>query len=110
MSANLFNCYPHSWECKKHLDILAGEKTNISLRQDGWYQFAFGWLNGKECCFVEDPNQYVRDMAEDMKNGINDRFILFSPWSLWHMGSIWLSLWFLAAESGKGCAVAGFVC
>ena len=77
VSANLFNCYPHSWDCKKHLDILAGEKTNISLRQDGWYQFAFGWLNGKECCFVEDPNQYVRDMAEDVKNGINDRFILF---------------------------------
>lgn len=77
VSANLFNCYPHSWNCKKHLDILAGEKTNICLRQDGWYQFAFGWLGGKECCFVEDPNQYVRDMAEDMKDGINDRFILF---------------------------------
>lgn len=77
VSANLFNCYPHSWNCKKHLDILAGEKTDIGLRQDGWYQFAFGWLNGKECCFVEDPNQYVRDMAEDVKKGINDRFILF---------------------------------
>ena len=27
--------------------------------------------------FVEDPNQYVRDMLEDIKNGIHDRLILF---------------------------------
>ena len=27
---------------------------------------------------VEDPNQYVRDMLQDIKNGINDRFILFA--------------------------------
>ncbi|MDO4336827.1 MAG: hypothetical protein Q4C91_01930 [Eubacteriales bacterium] len=77
VTANLFQCFPFSWECKKHLDILSGEKTDIRPRQDGWYKFAFGWLNGKESCFVEDPNQYVRDMAEDMKNGINDRFIRF---------------------------------
>lgn len=47
------------------------------MRQDGWYRFAHGWLNGKDCCFVEDPNQYIRDINEDIKNGINDRFILF---------------------------------
>lgn len=77
VTANLFQCFPISWKCKKYLDILAGEKTNISLRQDGWYKFAFAWLNGKDCCFVEDPNQYVRDMLTDIKNGINDRCILF---------------------------------
>lgn len=77
VTANLFQCYPYGWKCKKYLDILAGEKSDIRLRQDGWYQFAFGWLNGKECCFVEDPNEYVRDMVTDIKNGINDRLILF---------------------------------
>lgn len=77
ISANLFNCYPHSWNCKKYLDVLSGEKTGIGLRQDGWYRFAAGWRNGKQCCFVEDPNAYVREMAEDVKNGINDRMILF---------------------------------
>ena len=77
VTANLFQCYPHSWPCKKHLDILSGEKTKIELRQDGWYQFAFGWLGGKECCFVEDPNEYVRDMLTDIKNNIHDRFIAF---------------------------------
>ncbi len=84
VTANLFQCYPYSWACKKHLDILAGEKTNIELRQDGWYKFAFGWLNGKESCFVEDPNQYVRDMLEDIKNNINDRFIVFALEPLAH--------------------------
>lgn len=77
VTANLFQCFPYSWKCKKHLDILAGEKTNIQLRQDSWYKFAYGWLNGKEACFVEDPNQYVRDMLDDIKNNIQDRFILF---------------------------------
>ncbi len=77
VTANLFQCFPIAWKCKKYLDLLAGEKTDISLRQDGWYKFAFGWLNGKDCCFVEDPNQYVRDMLTDIKNGINDRCILF---------------------------------
>ncbi|WP_010263636.1 hypothetical protein [Treponema primitia] len=78
VTANLFQCMPIAWSSKKHLDLLAGEKTAITLRQDGWYKFAFGWLNGKECCFVEDPNQYVRDMLVDIKNGINDRFIMFA--------------------------------
>lgn len=77
VTANLFQCFPIAWKCKKYLDLLAGEKTDISLRQDGWYKYAFGWLNGKDCCFVEDPNQYVRDMITDIKNGINDRCILF---------------------------------
>ncbi len=84
VTANLFQCLPVSWNCKKYLDILAGEKTDIRLRQDGWYKFAFGWLNGKQCCFVEDPNQYVRDMVTDIKNGINDRFILFAMEPLAH--------------------------
>ncbi len=84
VTANLFQCYPYSWSCKKHLDLLAGEKTKIELRQDGWYKYAFGWLNGKESCFVEDPNQYVRDMLEDIKNNINDRFILFALEPLAH--------------------------
>ena len=78
VTANLFQCFPLGDSCKKYLDILAGEKTDIRLRQDGWYRFASGWLNGKDCCFVEDPNQYVRDMLVDIKNGINDRFILFA--------------------------------
>lgn len=77
VTANLFQCFPIAWKSKKYLDLLAGEKTDIKLRQDAWYKYAFGWLNGKECCFVEDPNQYVRDMLEDIKNGINDRLILF---------------------------------
>ena len=78
VTANLFQCFPIAWDSKKYLDLLAGEKTDLQLRQDGWYKFASGWLNGKECCFVEDPNQYIRDMLEDIKNGINDRFILFA--------------------------------
>lgn len=78
VTANLYQCFPLADNVKKYLDILAGEKTDIRMRQDGWYRFACGWLNGKDCCFVEDPNQYVRDMIEDIKNGINDRFILFA--------------------------------
>ncbi len=84
VTANLFQCYPYSWKSKKHLDILAGEKTKIELRQDAWYKYAFGWLNGKESCFVEDPNQYVRDMIEDIKNNIQDRFIVFALEPLAH--------------------------
>jgi hypothetical protein len=78
ITANIFQCLPIGWSSKKHLDLLAGEKTDIRLRQDGWYRFASGWLNGKDCCFVEDPNQYVRDMLIDIKNGINDRFVIFA--------------------------------
>ncbi|SDF55980.1 hypothetical protein SAMN05660368_00918 [Marvinbryantia formatexigens] len=78
VTANLFQCFPLGDSVKKYLDILAGEKTDIKMRQDGWYRFATGWLNGKDSCFVEDPNQYVRDIVEDIKNGINDRFILFA--------------------------------
>lgn len=78
VTANLFQCFPLGDSCKKYLDILAGEKTELTLRQDGWYRFAHGWLNGKDCCFVEDPNQYIRDINVDIKNGINDRFILFA--------------------------------
>jgi hypothetical protein len=78
VTANIFQCLPIGWSSRKHLDLLAGEKTDIRLRQDGWYRFASGWLNGKDCCFVEDPNQYVRDMLTDIKNGINDRFIMFA--------------------------------
>lgn len=78
VTANLFQCFPLGDSVKKYLDILAGEKTDIRLRQDGWYRFATGWLNGKDSCFVEDPNQYIRDILEDIKNGINDRFILFA--------------------------------
>ena len=77
VTANLFQCFPIAWKCKKHLDLLAGEKTDIRLRQDGWYKYAFGWLNGKDVCFVEDPNAYVREMVTDIKDGINDRCILF---------------------------------
>ncbi len=84
VTANLFQCYPIAWNCKKYLDILAGEKTDLKLRQDGWYKFAFAWLNGKESCFVEDPNAYVREMVTDIKNGINDRFILFAMEPLAH--------------------------
>ena len=105
VTANIFQCYPMGWSSKKYLDILAGEKTNIELRQDGWYKFATGWLNGKESCFVEDPNQYVRDMLEDVKNGINDRFILFAlepmahgfhiafPYGSWLQNQVRDALW-----------------
>lgn len=78
VTANLYQCYPLGDSVKKHLDILAGEKTNLQLRQDGWYRFASGWLNGKECCFTEDPNAYIRSIVTDIKDGINDRFILFA--------------------------------
>ena len=67
VTANLFQCFPIGDSCKKYLDILAGEKTDLRMRQDGWYRFAHGWLNGKDCCFVEDPNQYIRDINEDIK-------------------------------------------
>ena len=55
VTANLFQCFPLAWNCKKHLDLLAGEKTDICLRQDGWYKYAFAWLNGKECCLSRTP-------------------------------------------------------
>ena len=78
VTANLYQCYPLGDSVKKHLDILAGEKTNLQMRQDGWYRFASGWLNGKECCFTEDPNAYIREIVTDIKDGINDRFLLFA--------------------------------
>jgi len=84
VTSNLYQCNPVSWDCKKHLDILSGERTFIELRQDGWYKFAFGWLNGKESCFAEDPNEYVRSLVEDIRNGINDRFILLMMEPLAH--------------------------
>ena len=33
---------------------------------------------------MEDPNQYVRDMLDDIKDGINDRFIVFALEPLAH--------------------------
>jgi len=62
---------------RKYLDLFAGEKSGLGVRQDGWYKFCYGWLNGKESCLVEDPNVYIRGVNTDIKNGINDRFILF---------------------------------
>ena len=88
VTANLFQCFPIGDSCKKYLDILAGEKTDLRMRQDGWYRFAHGWLNGKDCCFVEDPNQYIRDINEDIKMGL--MIVSFSlSWNPSHTAFMW---------------------
>jgi len=87
-TANLFNCLPHTSSLRKYLDYVAGEKSGIKLRQDGWYRFAKSFIGDKESCFIEDPNDHVLDILSDIKNGISDAYILFMLEPLAHGANI----------------------
>lgn len=76
-TANLFHCLPHTTSSRKYCDLIVGEKSNIKLRQDGFYRFGYAYLNGKKGSFIEDPNDHVLQIIQDIDNGRNDAYILF---------------------------------
>jgi hypothetical protein len=77
VAANLYNALPEYSALRKHLDLVAGEKSGLERRQDGWYRFALAFENGRPGCWVQDPNQYILDIVEDIKNGQSDAYLLF---------------------------------
>lgn len=100
VTANLFNCLPHSARIRKHCDLIAGEKTAIKLRQDGFYRFGYAFLQGKDGSFIEDPNQYILQIIEDIKRDKNDTYTLFMMEPLAHgfNGAIPYGAWLMNLE------------
>ncbi len=100
VTANLFNCLPHSAQIRKHCDLIAGEKTAIKLRQDGFYRFGHAFLQGKDGSFIEDPNQYILQIIEDIKSCKNDTYTLFMMEPLAHgfNGAIPYGAWLMNLE------------
>ncbi len=84
VTANLFNCLPHGAAVRKHCDIIAGETSDVKLRQDGFSRFANAFFGGKPGSFIEDPSQHIFDMVKDIRAGKNDQYILFITEALAH--------------------------
>jgi hypothetical protein len=100
VTANLFNCLPHSARIRQYCDLIAGEKSNIKLRQDGFYRFGYAFLQGKDGSFIEDPNQHILQIIEDIKSCKNDAYILFMMEPLAHgfNGAIPYGAWLMNLE------------
>jgi hypothetical protein len=77
VTANLYNCLPHGTPLRKHCDLIIGEKSDIKLRQDGYYRFGHAYFGGKEGSFIEEPNGHVLQIIRDVDNTKNDPYILF---------------------------------
>lgn len=77
VTANLYHCDPHGAAVRKHCDLIIGEKSDIKLRQDGYYRFGHAFFGGKEGSFIEDPGPYVHQIMSDLDSGKNDTYILF---------------------------------
>lgn len=84
VTANLFNCLPHGAGVRKYCDIIAGETSDVNLRQDGFSRFANAFFGGKDGSFIEDPSEHIFDMVQDIRNGKNDQYILFITEALAH--------------------------
>lgn len=91
VTANLFNCLPHSGMVRQYCDNIVGEKSGIKLRQDGFYRFGFAFAQGKECCFIEDPNDHMIQILNDIDHHKNDAYILFMMEPLAHGFNIAIS-------------------
>lgn len=77
VAANLFNCLPHTGQIRKYCDLIVGEKSNIKLRQDGFYRFGYAFMQGKDGSFIEDPNGHILQIMRDIDNCKNDPYVLF---------------------------------
>ena len=77
VTANLYHCDPHGAAVRKHCDLIIGEKSDIKLRQDGYYRFGHAFFGGKEGSFIEDPGPHIHQIMTDLDAGKNDTYILF---------------------------------
>ncbi len=77
VTANLFNCLPHTSIVRQYCDLMIGEKSNIKFRQDGFYRFGFAYMQGKEGSFIEDPNGHILRIMKDMERSKYDTYIQF---------------------------------
>ena len=77
VTANLYHCDPHGEAVRKHCDLIVGEKSQIQLRQDGYYRFGHAFFGGKEGSFIEEPGEYVHQIMRDIDSGKHDTYILF---------------------------------
>lgn len=91
VTANLFNCMPHGEGLRKYCDVICGERSGIRLRQDAFYKFGYSFMDGKDGSYIEDPNEYILQMIEDIKNNKNDGYILFMLEPLAHGFNIAIS-------------------
>jgi len=77
ITSNLFHGLPRYAALRKYCELIIGEKSDIQLRQDGFYRFGQAFLGGKPGCFIEDPNEYVLQIIQDSDQARNDSYILF---------------------------------
>jgi hypothetical protein len=77
ITSNLFHGLPRYTALRQYCDMIIGEKSDIQLRQDGFYRFAQAFLGGKPGCFIEDPNEHVLQIIQDSDQNKNDSYILF---------------------------------
>ncbi|MFC1462931.1 hypothetical protein ACFLQU_04915 [Verrucomicrobiota bacterium] len=77
VTANLYHCDPHGAAVRKHCDLIIGEKSDIKLRQDGYYRFGHAFFGGKDGSFIEDPGPHIHQIMADLDAGKNDTYALF---------------------------------
>ncbi len=77
VTVNMFNCLPHTGLIRTYCDLIVGEKSEIKLRQDGFYRFGRAYMQEKEGSFIEDPNPHILQIVEDIENNKHDTYILF---------------------------------
>jgi len=77
VTANLYHCDPHGDAVRKHCDLIVGEKSQIRLRQDGYYRFGHAFFGGKEGSFIEEPGEWIHQIMRDVDAGKHDSYTLF---------------------------------
>jgi hypothetical protein len=91
VSANLYNCMPHSHGLRKYCDTICGEKGGIKQRQDAFYKFGYSFMDGKTGSFIEEPNEIIFQLIDDIDHNRNDAYILFMLEPLVHGFNISIS-------------------
>ena len=82
MSSNLYNGLPRYSMMRQYSDLIAGEKTMVQLRQDGFYHYAHAFAMGKPSMFVLDPNEYMLGVVDDVDHNKHDTYKLLIMESL----------------------------
>lgn len=76
VAANLFNCLPHTGILRKYCDLIIGERSDLGLRQDGFYRFGYAFFGDKSGSFIEDPSLHILRIVDDLKVGKTDAYVL----------------------------------
>jgi len=77
VTANLYHCDPHGEAVRKHCDIIVGEKSQIRLRQDGYYRFGHAFYGGKPGSFILEPGDWIHQIMRDVDAGKHDAYTMF---------------------------------